>query len=317
MSAEGAWDRALLAAALCLARPDLFGGLIVKAGAGPVLEAWLDEVRAQCPSETAPMVVPASVSPDRLHASLSVSRSLAEGRAIYQPGLLEDAAGRAMIVNGAERLQEAVAALLAAELDPASGERSRQTALICIDESREAGDAVSPILAERLAFRADLNGLRFTGIGAASYTAADIDRIRTDLSKVEMVDEDLSAVAAACLGMGVSSLQVPVFCMHGARAIAALERRTSVTRDDIMLACQLTLPGRGQPMPEPEDMRQPETGQQDGQSDEASSGEEQDGVSETPQPLESQIIEAIESAPVEMMAPKTRATSRGRAGVSG
>lgn len=317
MSGEGAWDRALLGAALSIARPDLFGGLLIKASSGPVLTAWIDEVRALGGDDRAPVMVPASVSADRLHASLSVSRSLAEGRPVYQSGLLEDAAGGVMIISGAERLQEGVSALLAAELDPAGRSASPRIALIAVDESREPGETSPPILAERLAFRADLNELRYFDVGGAGYTAADVDRIRTGMSSVKMADEDLSAVAAACLGMGVSSLQVPVFCMHAARAIAALEARSAVASEDIMRACQLILPGRGRPVPEAQQAPQPQPDAPDNTSGDDSSATDEEALAETAQSLETRIIDSIPSAHVEMMASRSRATSRGRAGVSG
>lgn len=313
MRGETAWDRATLSALLAVAFPNLFGGLLLRAGQGPVLDAWRDEVVALVGNETPPMTMPAAVSVDRLHKSLSVARSLAEGRPVYQSGLLDEAEGRVLLINGIERVRADVAAALALRLDEASA----SMVLIAIDESRDDGEAVSAMLAERLAFRTDLNALRLQEIGGEAYSASDVSRLREALPSVDISDDDLAHVTTACLSMGIGSLRVPLFCAHAARAIAALEGRQIVSADDILLACKLVLPGRGQVVPEQQQnqSQQPESSKPDPQDE--SSDSANDAAGEASASMESQIIEAIASAPVQLGASAKRRNERGRAGVSG
>ena len=317
MTLIGPWDRALLCGVLTMARPDLFGGVLIRAAQGPVLQQWLTAVDAMTPQRETALIMPASVAPDRLHASLSVARSLSEGRPIYQTGLLEEAEGRALIVNGVERLTNETAALLSHALDQANQSAKAPIAFIGIDESFVGEASISAILAERLAFRADLHGLRPADISAAMYGAADFDKLQQGLGHVTASDEAITTVASACVTLGVRSLQVPIFCLHAARAMAVLGNRSKVTDEDITIACQLVLPGRGQPLPESSQAPEPQsqTEPQDGAGDSAES--EPEGQGETGSALESQIIEAAMSAPVELKASTSRRAGRQRAGISG
>lgn len=320
MSAIGAWDRALLCGVLSVARPDLFGGVLIRAAQGPVLKNWLDQIEAMDPDSAPPLTVPASVGPDRLQASLSVARSLSEGRAVYQTGLLDEAAGRVMVVNGVERIANDVAALLAAALDQANGKRAGHTAFIGVDESFEGEDSIPGILAERLAFRADLHGLRMNDLNGIAISRADTLRIRAAISAVELDEATLTTIAAACLSLGISSMQVPIFCMHAARGLAALSARAAVDEDDITTACQLVLPGRAHPMPDaaPAPPQQDDASQSETNPSPPESGQpETDGANDAGNGLESQIIEAVSSAPVALVAAPKKGRRQDRSGVSG
>lgn len=321
MVTVGPWDRALLCGVLTLARPDLFGGVLIRAAQGPVLQQWLTTLDALTPTAETAVTMPASVSPDRLQASLSVARSLSEGRPIYQAGLLEDAEGRALIVNGVERLTNEAAALLSNALDQANQNSKQPIAFIGVDESYVGEASMSAILAERLAFRADLHGLRPADISASVFGATDLAKLRSELVRVKASDEAITTVASACVTLGVRSLQVPIFCLHAARAMAVLDDRSAVTDDDITIACQLVLPGRTQPVPETSPPPEPEPQSQSESEPEDASGEsaesEPEGQGETGSALESQIIEAASSAPVELRASPGRRAGRQRAGISG
>ena len=311
------WDRASLCAVLATASPHLFGGLLMRAGRGPVLSAWIDLLDAIQPDHVRPMTLPATVTADRLHKSLSVAQSLSEGRPIFQSGLLEQARGRALIIHGIERIRPGVAAAIAAEMEDASKNKDQSLTVIAIDESRDIAEPISSALAERLAFRVDLNGLRLQDIGAETTSVSDVLRVREQIHTSEATDDDLTSLASACAGLGVSSMRVPIFCLHAAQGLAALDRRAVVSAEDIALACQLVLPGRGQVLPEPANPSEPEQTQQDPgeppeRSDAEAGDEESSGAS-----MAEQIIQAVASAPVQLTDPSSRKSTRGRAGISG
>ena len=49
MTMVGPWDRALLCGLLTLARPDLFGGVLIRSAQSPTLQQWLAALEAMNP----------------------------------------------------------------------------------------------------------------------------------------------------------------------------------------------------------------------------------------------------------------------------
>ena len=312
------WDRASLSAVLALAFPNLFGGILIHSGRGPVLQAWTDMLRPLQPVAP-PVMLPATVTVDRLRKSLSVAQSLSEGRPIYQTGLLEQARGRILMIHGAERLRAGVAAAITGEMEGGSRAIEQAITVVAINESRDVSEPVSSTLAERLAFRADLNDLRLQDIGVLTPSQKDVLRVREGLHSRQATDEDLTSLVSACIGLGISSMRVPIFCLQAAQGLAAFYNRSHVTQDDIALACQLVLPGRGHPMPEQSQQSQPEPQSQSESEpappdDEATEGDFDEQAAAA---MIDQIIEAVASAPVQLIATADQKRSRSRAGVSG
>ncbi|MEM9376528.1 MAG: VWA domain-containing protein [Pseudomonadota bacterium] len=314
------WDRACLCAVLGLARPDLFGGVIIRSGQGPVLEAWMAQVGDLLAETASPIIVPSSVPESRLHRALSVARSLRDGRPIYQSGLLEDAAGRVMIVQGAERLRSGVATAIAITLDESRRALDEAVAVLAIDEGRDPGETVPKGLAERLAFRADLNALRLQDVLGLGFESRDVSRVRRHIHDATVADDDLTSIAAACLSLGITSMRVPIFCMHAAQGLAALERREAVQPDDITRACQLILPGRGRPVVDPQSTPpdRPDQAHPPDANDDSGASQPESETSDTGGgAMEAQIIAAMDSAPVTLMALPSKRQVRDRSGVSG
>ena len=311
------WDRACLCALLATACPHLFGGILMRAGRGPVLSAWLDLLDAIQPGSVRPLTLPPTVTADRLYESLSVAQSLAEGRPIYQSGLLEQARGRALIIHGVERLGAGVAAAIAAEIEDLRTTQDQSLAVIAIDESRDIAEPISSVLAERLAFRIDLNDMHLQDVGAETLSVSDVLRVRERIHVSQATDDDLTSLASACAGLGISSMRVPIFCLHAAQALSALDRRTTVSAEDIALACQLVLPGRGQLLPEPSSPPEPQQSRQDPGETSDTSEAEAGGENLPSASVAEQIIQAVASAPVQLTDPSSKKSMRGRAGISG
>lgn len=311
------WDRASLGAVLALACPALFGGVLIRAGYGPVLDAWINQCKALIPDGAEPMVLPSSTAIERLQKSISVARSLSEARVVYQTGAIEAARGKVLLLSGVERLRPGVSSALAAGLDENRRQVSEATAFLAIDESRELGESVPTILSERLAFRADLTGMRQQDIAAPMCSVNDVKRIATTVHASEIAEADLTSIASACAALGISSMRVPIYCMHAAQALAALNERTSVSPEDITLGCQLVLPGRGHAVPEEQADRSPAPNSSEADQLEQPSSEGSGTEETATQSMESQIIEAVASAPVQLAASSVHKSARGRAGVSG
>ncbi len=159
------WTDALRAAALLAADPPACGGVVVRAGAGPVRDRWLATLQAWLPPATPVRRMPTTIADDRLIGGLDLAATLRAGRPVAQSGLLAAADGGVVVVPMAERLPAGTVARLCAVLDTGGvnlqrdglrGVQPTRFALILLDEGGE-DEAVAEALRDRLAFRVDLN----------------------------------------------------------------------------------------------------------------------------------------------------------------
>jgi magnesium chelatase subunit D len=201
------WGDALLVAQLFASDPAAFGGVVVRAGAGPVRDAWLValkgfirspatagaqpqiEVRGEA-SKIGPVWAPAfagelpfrkmpiGISDERLLGGLDLTATLAGGGPVARKGLLAEADGGVLIIPMAERLAEATGHLCAAldtgevitERDGMALRSPARIGLVLLDEG--VGDEQPPTaLVERCAFLIDLSGVGFSEIPHAESSS--------------------------------------------------------------------------------------------------------------------------------------------------
>lgn len=163
---ETPWTTALRVAALLAADPHGFGGVVVRAGAGPLRDRWLDALRTLLDARPLRRLPPGT-GDDRLIGGLDLPATLALGRPVLGRGVLAEADGGVLVVPMAERTSPATSARLAAALDAGTvaverdGIGARHPArigLVLLDEG-EGDETVPEALADRLAFRIDLGGI--------------------------------------------------------------------------------------------------------------------------------------------------------------
>ena len=240
-----AWQDALLAARLFAADPIGMGGVIVRAGAGPVRDAWLACLADRLPDP--PRRMPASIGEDRLLGGIDLSATLAAGRPIAQRGLLSESDGGVIVAAMAERLSGATAALIVATIDAGAVRLERdglardlpaRFGLVLLDEG-EGEDQVSPALADRVAFIVDLRALSVHDIAAPPGTAPE----PVDGADAQPI-ETLCAIADA---FGVSSARATIFALRVARAIAGAG---PIGADDLIAAARLVLAPRATRLPQ-------------------------------------------------------------------
>ncbi|AWN37373.1 VWA domain-containing protein [Methylobacterium radiodurans] len=163
---EAPWATALRVAALLAAAPHELGGVVVRAGAGPVRERWLEALRVALDARPLRRLPPGT-GDDRLIGGLDLPATLALGRPVLGRGLLAEADGGVLVVAMAERMSPATAARLAAALDTGAVAVERdgigarlpaRIGLVLLDEG-EGDETVPEGLADRLAFRIDLDGI--------------------------------------------------------------------------------------------------------------------------------------------------------------
>ncbi|SPJ23121.1 VWA domain-containing protein [Palleronia abyssalis] len=227
------WDSASLAArVLHVAGQDL-GGMWLRARPSPARDTLL----AALPSG---IRVHPAISDEALLGGPDIAATLAAGRLVTRPGLLETHA--VLTLSMADRCTPGLAARLGRALD-AGGKT-----LIAVDEGED--DATPPTaLTERLGLFVTLDGVCLSDLSPIS----PVDEKVHDLyAKAILPDPVRDAIVAASVGLGIVSFRGPLAACCCARAIAAVDGRDCVTEADAAAACQLTLAHRATTLPEDE-----------------------------------------------------------------
>lgn len=244
------WSEATLVAALLALAPAAFGGVRVRARAGPVRERWLACLAGLLPSGTPFRPCPASVDPSRLTGGLDLAATLAGGRPVSDRGLLAEVAGGVLVLRTAERLPAATAALVAQAMDRATGEGvSSGFGIVLLDEGIEADEAAPACLAERVAFTLDLDMIAPGDALGQMHAAETVARARRSTPAVP--DPLVEALCLAADEMGVASLRGPLLAVAVARGLAALGGRQEASEADTALAAKLALLPRATRLPAP------------------------------------------------------------------
>lgn len=259
IDAPAAWADAALAAALLAVDPGL-DGAVVRAGPGPVRDAWLTMFQTMLPTGSPWRRLPPNADDGRMLGGLDLGAALGAGRKAIQRGLLAEADGGVVIAIMAERLTAAKAARLASALEDGvvTVEREGLAAslpsrfvLIALDEGAEPDERAPDAVADRLAFHLDFDAIGRRDLSPTGATPAEVAEARLQLARVEPLgDAALAALCAAAVQLGVPSLRAPMLAARAARALAAVEGREAVDEDDLRTAARLVLAPRATRMPE-------------------------------------------------------------------
>ncbi|MCX8132527.1 MAG: magnesium chelatase subunit D [Roseococcus sp.] len=232
---------AALAACLLAVDPPGLGGAVLRARAGVERERWLTLFRALLPEAMPWRRLPPGIGDEALLGGLDLAATLGLGRPVRRPGLLEQAAGGALLLPMAERLSRGLAARLAA------GQEAHGFVLLALDEGLEEEEAPPPGLLDRLAFFPDLAAPP----ADPPFDAAAVAAAQRRLAAVAAGDAVIEAILATASACGVASLRAPAFALKAARAHAALHGRAEVTGEDAAPAVRLVLGPRATVLPAP------------------------------------------------------------------
>ena len=316
--APSAWSLAVQAATLLAIDPSGLAGARIRAGAGPVRDAWMSLLQSLM-GDAAWKRMPVNITDERLLGGLDLSATLSAGRPILQQGVLADVNGGTLILAMAERLPSATCAKLAQVMD--SGEihivrdgidqrRDSRFAVIALDEGVSEEEVVLPGLRDRLAFDLDLRSVSWQEVRdypANLISSEEIVAARARLFDVSIGDDLLEAVCGTAMVLGVDSARATLMTLSAARANAALNGDADVGADDVRAAAELVLAPRAtrlppapqteasqeqlpeqepeqEPPPPPEENEQPPESESDPSSE------------QNPQALEDQILEATKAA---------------------
>jgi len=295
---------AVLAARLFTLAPQVFKGLVLR-GSSPAREALV----AALGEAIALRRLPGHVDDDRLLGGIDLAASLSAGKPIRQTGLIEEAAGGALIAGMAERMDGAIAGRLAQMLDNPLDEGA--TALVLLDDAADPEEAPPQSLAERLAFPCDLSASR-------RWEGVELAPAGGTLAEVAPLDEtQLRALAATADALGVESLRALIFAGEAARGLAALEGRTQADKADLTGAARLVLAPRATQLP-PQDAEAPPDEQPPPPPD-ATSEDPSDSEQQQQDPdLSELLVEAARAAiPADLLASLAQGKAPRRAQSSG
>jgi magnesium chelatase subunit D len=298
MSNDGAsqWDDAVLIAEIFAIDPANFGGVVVRAGAGPVRDIWLDHLRTHLGANMIMRKMPIGISEERLLGGLDLTATLASGNPVARRGLLAECDGGVIVIPMAERLAESASHLCAAlDTGMINAERDGMTlrsparfGLVLLDEGASDDEAPPPALLERCAFRIDLTGV---GVREAQANPVCLNPASTQLCEVS--DQDLSALCATAASFGIDSMRAPLLALHVAIAVANQAGHAALTQEDIITAARLVLAPRALMLPaDPNEQGAESPPPPENEGDENPGDTEQKTIGE----LEDVVLEAVRAA---------------------
>lgn len=263
-----------------LAADARLGGIVVRGDA----DAMIADLQAAMPVYRCP----ASIDRERLLGGIDLSATLAAGRLVTTPGLIEKSSDGVIIVIGGERLESDIVGALAAALDA-------QTIRLVLINGGIEGEPLPDALTERLALWVDGTDQSMSG----SETARPITQ-----------NAALESIIAMAAALGIRSMRASLFAMRTANALARLEGATSLSDAHLAEAVRLVLVPRATRWPDMSDQADavpPETQTQSENAGEAGG------------PLADTVLEAVKATlppglleTIRERAARSKAKGRGR-----
>ncbi|MCG5245702.1 magnesium chelatase subunit D [Methylorubrum extorquens] len=324
----GVWNDALYAATLFAADPHGLGGIVLRAGAGPVRDLWLDHLRDRLTGPVRRM--PPGIADDRLIGGLDLPATLRAGRPVIQRGLLAEADGGVVVVPMAERLERGTVARLAGALDTGmlalerDGLAARLPAcfgLVLLDEGQE-DETVAAALADRLALRIDLSGVSLRD----ARTAPSFPPGEAAEEESQSAPDATATLCAVAEAFGIASLRAPLLALRIARLIAGEAGRHESSEADLIEAARLVLAPRATRLPAPpqpaeQEPADPPPEPQPPQDADQTPEDAPERADATPREAEETVLDAVRAAlPKDLLArllaggPPLRAGAAGRMG---
>lgn len=248
------WADALLAIELlCIGRSGI-GGLWLKARAGGVRDLFLERLQQHLGSRQSWTRLPPGTSIANLIGGVDLAATAKFGHLVRQPGLVARAEGGVLLIPMAERLDPAIAALVARGMDEpaASGHL-----VIALDESLDDEAPLSGLIGDRLALRVDLDGIGWHHVESNLQKGAALTQPHSAWRHVSIDDRLLKGLAALSLSTGHRSPRILGHLVRTARLLACRDDRAAVAEGDVLTALRLCLgirlsPVSEQPPEEPE-----------------------------------------------------------------
>lgn len=290
------WSDALLAIELLSVGHAEIGGLWLKARAGGVRDLFLERLRERLGRSW--QRLPPGSSMGNLTGGIDLAATARRGSLVRQEGLLARAEGGVLLIPMAERLDPAIAALVAKSMDETTGDG---ILVVALDESLEDEAPLAGLIGDRLALRIDLDGIGWHHVErSTAETTAPSKPV--DWRGVSLDDRLLKALAALSSSAGHHSTRILGHLARTARLLACREGRKAVAEQDVLGALRLCLGIRLVPTQEPTDVETPPPEHRTDQSSEPAcpdepSRHEPHSATTTPTQLDSltEMLAAVET----------------------
>jgi magnesium chelatase subunit D len=300
-AAQAAWADALLAARLFTLDPR-GTGIVLRAGAGPVRQAWLDVLQRLLGGRVVKRL-PLAIRDERLLGGLDLAATLQAGRPVAQRGLLAESDGGVLLLAMAERLEPGTAARIAAAMDRGEVVVEREGValshparfgVVALDEGEGDDERLRAALADRLAFRVDLNGLR--AADADGDLGPDLDDEPVPVQAVEVPAPLIEALCAATVALGVDAPRAGLQALAATRAHAALHGRAVAAQEDAAAAARLVLAPRATRLPTADAAPPEQPPEPDPPPDDESGSDEPEADTAETGPLQELVLQAALAA---------------------
>jgi magnesium chelatase subunit D len=311
-------------ALLLLAVNPRLGGCVLAAGAGTGKSSLARGFAALLP-ENAPFVeLPVGVSEDRLLGGLDLETTLATGRRAHRSGVLAEAHGGVLNVDGLNLLDSTLGNHLLAALDSGEvrvereglslREPARFVLLGTYDPAEGAprrhlldriGLIVAPIARADAAHRAEVvrrnrawhagrpPALREQWEQEDALLQGIVGYARELLPGVRLDDEQIERLVATALALGVEGHRADYFAAQCALAAAALADRDRVLDEDLEEAVRFVLLPRATRMPQPPQEDEPPPPPEPEQNEQQNQDEDDEQDEQPPEPDEPRAVEDL------------------------
>lgn len=322
------WLRALLVAHILVSDPHGFGGIILRARAGPVRERWLHYLQTlahQAGLKTPLRRIPLGISDENLLGGLDLEATIHTGKPVFRSGVMANSDRQILLLPMAERVDVNVVSRISMALDQGllRLERDGQSHLlpchfgvVALDEGIEAEERANIKLQDRLAFHLSLDEIHWHDLpvnedGLIDVNASQREQISTqvvDTDNYVLTDEQWLAIAETAMYLGVHSVRALHYAAKTAVYLAAMQGADQISDSHLSEAIALVISPRATQLPSAESAPTDTDLENDAERDEPpeqnnvpeNNVEQPQAPAETPPPENQQdVVEEIEDSVLE------------------
>ena len=190
-----------------------------------------------------PCKIHPQISDFDLYGGIDISKSTEGSGILKRRGIFGDKA-RFLNIVMAERIGSDLAGKLSLAID-----QNETTYCFAIDEGIDDEKTPESIM-DRLAFSFDLEAESQLQKANLNTSPNKIAKAKHLLRKVEISENLQNQLCLTAFKLGIESLRAPIFALRTAKALAAIEGRSSVNKKDFILSIQLTLAHKATRLPD-------------------------------------------------------------------
>ncbi|MBQ9067448.1 MAG: AAA family ATPase [Eggerthellaceae bacterium] len=271
-------DMMKLALSLVVVQPKI-GGVLIQGERGTAKTTAVRGLPDVLEKGTRVIELPLNATEDRVVGTLNVGALMKGGEREFVPGVMSEADGNILYVDEINLLEDHIVDLLldaaatgVCHIEREGVSQTYPARFVLVGTMNPEEGTLRPQLLDRFGLSVKIAGsldaqerleLVRRHIEFEENPKAFCARFEQDQQafaqrilhakelypQVELDDDMASLSAGLCFEVGVDGYRADIAMMRAARALAALEGRTSVTEDDVLLAARLVLPHRMKRMP--------------------------------------------------------------------